>query len=385
MKIPLVMEMGLISQQVSGGVSTYSRLEASALAAARRNDAMLLYVNDAATNVFSNSDTAYVPASVGTSPSIGRWLDQQYGSGYLGSELVTNGNFNTGIAGWTQTRGVVTWSSGAIRIARASSNSGRGTSPITCEVGATYRIMVDRSTSGGVATAGVAVTISPTTTVGSVLSDSGGSAAWSTMDRTFIATQTTHWIMLETGSGTDGQYAEYDNVSVKKIIEAPATRGPELLANFDFSSWTGDDPNGWSLSSSELTNIYVTNANPGARLVSTDGTLFHIFQSATPAGKTYEVTIQVTAITGSIAVFNGPAPITPLSISAPGVYRAIFTSTGVTLGIKRATAGVATDATIASISCKEVLGYHARQSTSLNKPTLVRIPRKKFSFLNSPA
>lgn len=354
----------------------YQRLERAAVDAARRNDAMLFYVQDSRANVLSNSDAAYAIPTVGQ--AVGKWLDSQYGIASIGPELVTNGNFNTGIDGWTQTRGVVTWSSGAIRVARASSNSGRGTAPVACEVGATYRIMADRSTSGGVANAGVAVTISPNTTVGNVLSDSGGSAAWSTMDRTFIATQATHWVMLETGSGTDGQYAEYDNVSVKKISEAPATRGPELLANFDFSSWIGDDPTGWGLSPSvETPNIYVTNANPGARIVSTDGTFFQIFQNVAPTGKTFEVTIKVTAITGTISVLNGPSTIIPLSITAPGIYRAIFTSTGAALGIKRATAGVACDATIAWMSCKEVLGYHGSQPTVANKPTLARVPRKK--------
>lgn len=354
---------------------SYTAIEAAAIAAARRNDAMLFYVQDSRANVLSNSDAAYAIPTVGQ--AVGKWLDSQYGIASIGPELVTNGNFNTGIDGWTQTQGAISWNSGVLRTSKVAGVSGRAIAPITCEVGATYRIMVDRSTAGGLSSAGVVVAISAFSTAGGILSDYGGGTTWSTMDRTFIATQTTHWIYLAGGTGTDGQYAEFDNVSVKKISEAPATRGPELLANFDFSSWTGDDPNGWSLSSSESTNIYVTNANPGARLVSTDGTLFHIFQSATPAGKTYEVTIRVTAITGSIAVFNGSAPITPLSISAPGVYRAIFTSTGVTLGIKRATAGVACDATIAWMSCKEVLGYHGSQPTVANKPTLARVPRKK--------
>lgn len=357
------------------GGDTYTSLERAAIDAARRNDAMLLYVQDSRANVLSNSDAAYAIPTVGQ--AVGKWLDSQYGIASIGPEMVANGTFDTSIDGWTQTRGVVTWSSGAIRVARASSNSGRGTIPVACEVGATYRIMVDRSTSGGVATAGVAVTIFPTTTVGSVLSDSGGSAAWSTMDRTFIATQATHWVMLETGSGADGQYAEYDNVSVRKIIEAPATRGPELFANADFSAWTGDDPTGWGLSPSvETPNIYVTNANPGARIVSTDGTFFQIFQNVAPTGKTFEVTIKVTAITGTLSVLNGPSTIIPLNITAPGIYRTIFTSTGLAVGVKRATAGVACDATVAWMSCKEVLGYHGSQPTVANKPTLARVPRK---------
>jgi len=354
---------------------TYEALSSAAIAAARRNDAMLLYVPDTRANVFTNADTSYAQATLGS--TIARWLDSQYGTASIGPELVTNGNFNTGINGWTQTRGVVTWSSGAIRVARASSYSGRATSPITCEVGATYRIMVDRSTSGGVATAGVTVTISPTSTVGNVLSDSGGSAAWSTMDRTFIATQTTHWVMLETGSGTDGQYAEYDNVSVKKISEAPASRGPELLTNADFSAWSSDNPVGWTLAFTETAQTYVTQASPGARLVTTDGTYNEVSQNVTTTGKVYEVLINVTAVTGTLVVLN--AGNSPLTITAPGIYRALFTSVGAVVGIKRGVGGVACDATVAWMSCKEVLGYHARQPTASNKPTLTRIPRKTAS------
>ena len=101
---------------------SYTAIEAAAVAAARRNDAMLFYVQDSRANVLSNSDAAYAIPTVGQ--AVGKWLDSQYGIASIGPELVANGTFDTSIDGWTQTRGVVTWSSGAIRVARASSNSG---------------------------------------------------------------------------------------------------------------------------------------------------------------------------------------------------------------------------------------------------------------------
>lgn len=357
-------------------IRTYEALSSAAIAAARRNDAMLLFVNDAATNVFSNSDTAYVPASVGTSPSIGRWLDQQYGSGYLGSELVANGTFDNNIDGWTQTLGVVSWNSGKLRAARGAAQGGRATFALPPTVpGKTYRISVDRSIAGGVSSAGVVVTITAGSTVGALLSNYAGTTSMTNYTGVFIATQTQHWIALDTGTGTEGQYAEYDNISVKEIIEAPNSRGPELFVNGSFTSWTSDDPTGWTKTFTEDANTYITQVAGGARLVTTNGTFNEINQTIAVIGKSYELMVNVIEVSGNLVISNTSS--SPITITSPGIYRAEFTAVGTSVGIKRGIGGAACDATIASISCKEVLGLHARQSTSLNKPTLVRIPRKK--------
>lgn len=375
MKIPLVMEMGLISQQV-GGASAYSKLESAALAAARRNDAMLLYVNDAATNVFSNSDTGYVPASVSTSPSVGRWLDQQYGAATLGKELVSNGGFNSNINGWVQTLGVISWQNGKLRASRGAAQGGRATFALPPTVpGKTYRVSVDRSTAGGVSSAGVVITVTAGSTVGALLSNYAGAASMTNYTGVFIATQTQHWIALDTGTGTEGQYAEYDNISVKEIIEAPNSRGPELFNNGNFTSWNNDDPVGWTKTFTEDANTYVTQVAGGARLNTLNGTFNEINQTIAIAGKSYELMVEVVAVSGTLVISNTSS--SPLTITVPGIYRAEFTAAGASVGIKRGIGGSACDATIAMISCKEVLGYHARQPTSLNKPTLVRIPRKR--------
>lgn len=353
---------------------SYAALEASAIAAARRNDAMLLYVPDSAANVFSNADTGYVPASVSTSPSIGRWLDQQYGAATYGPELVTNGAFDTDVSGWVQSLGVVSWQSGRLRTARGASQGGRATAAITCVPGKTYRITCDRSIAGGVSSAGVVVAVSAGSTVGAILSNYGGTASLTQFSSAFVATQTNHWIALDTGTGSEGQYCEYDNVSVREIIEAEGSRGPELFTNGDFASWSSDDPVGWTKTFTEDANTYVTQVAGGCRLNTTNGTFNEINQTIAVAGKAYELMVNVAAVTGTLVISNTSS--SPLTITTPGLYRAEFTAVGTSVGIKRGIGGAACDATVTMISCKEVLGYHGRQPSATNKPILTRIPRK---------
>lgn len=363
----------LDGRKAGAGGPGYAQLEAAAIAAARRNDAMLLYVPDTAGNVFANADTGYVPTALGA--TIGRLMDQQYGASSYGPERVTNGGFDYDISGWTQTLGTVSWQAGRLRTARGAAQGGRATYALPpLVVGKTYRITCDRSIAGGVSSAGVVVTISSSSTVGSILSNYGGAAAWSQFVGTFIATQVNHWIALDTGTGTEGQYAEYDNISVREVVEADGTRGPELITNGDFSSWSADNPVGWLLAFAETAQTYVTQGSPGVRLVTTDGTFNEIYQNVATVGKTYEVTVTVSACTGSGFISNSSGA--PVSFSAPGVYRAIFQAVGTGIGLKRASNGVPADFTVTSLSVREVFGYHAKQITATNKPTLTRVPRK---------
>lgn len=358
----------------SARAKSYSTLEAAAIAAARRNDAMLLYVPDSAANVFSNADTGYLPASVSTSPSIGRWLDQQYGAATYGPELVTNGGFDSDISGWTQTLGSVSWQAGRLRASRGSAQGGRATYPLPPTVpGKTYRITCDRSIAGGVSSAGVVVAITAGSTVGALLSNYGGSSAWSQFSGVFVASQAQHWIALDTGTGSEGQYAEYDNISVREIVEAEGSRGPELFTNGNFASWVADDPVGWTKTFSEDASTYVTQVAGGARLVTTSGTFNEINQTVAVVGKSYELLVNVVAVSGTLVISNTSS--SPLTITAPGIYRAEFTAVGTSVGFKRGIGGAACDATVEMISCKEVLGYHGRQPGATNKPSLTRVPR----------
>lgn len=351
---------------------TYNRLEKAAIAAARRNDAMLLYVPDNPSNVLQFS-AGYTPSLVGS--PVGRLMDMQYGAPTLGPELLPATKFTDDFSGWASVLGTVSVVGGRLRTARGVATGGRAAAPISCIPGRTYRIAVDRYL-GGVSSAGFVVAISPTSTVGNILSNYGPTGPYSA---TFIATQSSHWIALDTGTGSEGQYCEYDNVSVREVMEAPDSRGPELLINGTFSAWTGDNPDGWSLYFAESATEYVTQGFPGIRLVSA-GAFNEIAQQSCVVGKTYEVIVNVSACTGTCAVSNGGA--TPIAFSGPGTYRGVFTAVNQAVGLKRNSGP--SDFTITSLSLREVRGYHGFQITAANKPTLTSIPRKRGPELISP-
>jgi hypothetical protein len=132
----------------------------------------------------------------------------------IGPELVTNGTFDTDISGWTTVLGSASWSAGQISVARGGGGLGRVSAPITCEIGKVYRFTgyQDKGTTGSVT---VTLAISSTSTVGAIAIFSSVTAG--TFDLVFVATQTTHWVLLQNGSGSDGDAALFGNISVREI------------------------------------------------------------------------------------------------------------------------------------------------------------------------
>lgn len=363
---------------------TYDRLERAAIAAARRNNAMLLYVPDAPGAALQFALGAYSPAYSGS--PVGRLLDMQYGAPTLGKELLSNTTFDGGTAGWTPFfNTTISAVSGKLRV---GTTTGAGQpmlaiAAVATTPGQTYQL----SASSASKTAQVGVFQLQATNnsngSGSFATASfgvfGAQTLQSSIAITFIASAAVTYVVLRADSGasaTTADYSEWDGISVRRVIDAPASRGPELVSNGDFSSWSGDNPVNWGLSYVESATEYVTQGNPGARIVSTTGNFNEIAQVlGLVNGKTYEVIVQVTACTGTGSVSNASA--SPVSFSAPGYYRAIFTAVGGSVGLKRATGGQASDFTVGSISVKEVLGFHCNQATASSKPTVVKIPRRR--------
>lgn len=469
--------------------STYSRLERAATAAARRNDAMLLYVPDNPSNVLQFS-AGYTPSTVGT--PVGRLMDMQYGAPTLGPEMAVNGGFDTD-SKWN--KGVNVTISGGLAVSSGLGASGVHfvSQSISLQAGKTYRFSytINRvSGTGGLSLqAGSVVgsmrtasgtyvetfTISGTGALyvmsrgdggfvgsidnisvrevieapmvlgGSVIPNgdfSAGGTGWSawpfttgtiTIDtgaavfdnvgpagmivtntqlspgKSYLVTYTlsgvvagsirpestaggyigvSRWyngtyseVIAVTGSG--GGFAlkaattftgTVDNISVREIISM-GSRSPELVVNGAMTSWSADNPVGWSLSMVETASEYVTQAAGGLRLVSSAGNFAEAFQNICVIGKTYEAIVEVTNCSGTGSFSN--TSLVPFTFTAPGIYRAVFTAAGTSVGVKRGSPGVAVDFTIASISVKEVYGYHCLQTTAANKPTIACIPRKR--------
>ena len=130
----------------------------------------------------------------------------------------------------------------------------------------------------------------------------------------------------------------------------------ERITNGDFSAWTADNPDGWSVSTDlsggvESDNVKVTEDANGARIIS-DGTNINLRQnSAMIIGTMYKVVIVVhSATSGNIKTDGLTSNIT--NINASGTYTVTTTASSTTLNIKRNTA---CDIVVSSVSVKEVL------------------------------
>ena len=141
-----------------------------------------------------------------------------------GSELVTNGTFDTDTSGWTAlnsaTLSVV---SGALRISQTTVDYARAEQAITVEVGKTYTVSVELKGGTGAARVILGTTSEGTQYyIGSVLT------AAQTISTTFTATTTTAYLTLTNDTTTDNTYYDFDNISVRLAEEDRSVNGNGL-------------------------------------------------------------------------------------------------------------------------------------------------------------
>lgn len=133
-----------------------------------------------------------------------------------GPELVTNGTFDNGVTGWTNLgSGALSVVAGKLRITSAGSNNGTKQAVFGMEAGATYRLQATMQPSESNRARGA-------------LYNNGG---WSyfyfetvggAVDFEFVASGTAIEVGFEAASSSawasNGQYADFDNVSVRKRV-----------------------------------------------------------------------------------------------------------------------------------------------------------------------
>ena len=176
--------------------------------------------------------------SAGTTPvtaveqPVGLMLDKSKGL-VLGSELVTNGTFDTDISGWVvgnTGESTLSWVAGKIRITRVNSGATYPNARTTLSglvIGRMYKIVTTTNNVFSIeayhSIFGVAASLVRTT------------LASKTMECVFTATATTHSldVGIWTASGAVGQYVEFDNISVKELpgnhaFQTTATSRPVL-------------------------------------------------------------------------------------------------------------------------------------------------------------
>ena len=145
----------------------------------------------------------------------------------------------------------------------------------------------------------------------------------------------------------------HQNGIITDVVNAKL--GNDLVTNGDFSNWTGDNPDNWTVNG-ETSDNTISQSGNAVRMLNTTGDLIEITQSILTANKTYKVTIDCTAISsGQFRVQDtnqtGEFPINP--INATGSYVGYFKATGTNLRIIR---NSAVDATFTNVTCREVLG-----------------------------
>lgn len=144
--------------------------------------------------------------------------------------------------------------------------------------------------------------------------------------------------------------------------------GAERVLNGNFSSWTSDDPNNWTVTGESGSDPAVQQVNPvtthggggsGACNIycSSSAATVSISQNILTIGKTYKVTLDVTARgvqAGGIQIMSGTTRVAP-PINAIGTYTFYFNATASTLVIQN---WYSANTTIDNVSCVECNGLY---------------------------
>ena len=162
---------------------------------------------------------ADVPADDRVIPSATKYV--RTAGRVIGSELVTNGTFDTDTSGWTAILGAsLSLSGGGVRVEEdgVDGSTGRAYQIITTEVGKVYRLSVDLVATND----NFEVYVNTSTNFGGAIASSSTETTAQTVELYFVATATSTYIILGAGTSTAGAYATYDNISVKEIDVNPA-------------------------------------------------------------------------------------------------------------------------------------------------------------------
>jgi hypothetical protein len=161
--------------------------------------------------------------------SIGLALDKRLGP-TLGSELITNGTFDTTTTGWTGSVATLSVSSGKLAVSPNDNFQRFGYQTITTVVGHTYKLSFDydQSTASS-AKAFVGTSVGSATNLSILaLTGAGSRSAY------FVATATTTYIQFGVGANNNsGLQVLFDNISVKEVpgnhgLQATSTARPTL-------------------------------------------------------------------------------------------------------------------------------------------------------------
>ena len=203
------------------------------------------YIPTSGSAVSRGAETTTIPASVMDSLGLFNTVAVD------GTELVTNGTFDTDVSSWSaHNSATVAWSSGTMTVDSNGSLAGNAYQGITTVVGSVYE---------------VSATITPTASVGAALAASTtrgaagniveeivlAGAGETTTSIVFTASSTTTYIRAARRAVTSGEAVTFDNISVKEIhrrgigvqMHGYMSYGESGGQELDFFRWEADPGN----------------------------------------------------------------------------------------------------------------------------------------------
>lgn len=170
---------------------------------------------------------SFTPGQLFTSGEQGLWLDPSDFTRYMadrGPELVSNGTFNTDVAGWSANASTLAVVGGELEVTATATTEIGASTPLATVAGRYYEVSL---TMRAAATNSVAnacrVRVSSSATGGDIASTSAvtSNGTITTVKVSFVATLATHYIQLNVASavawGGVGDKAYFDNISVREL------------------------------------------------------------------------------------------------------------------------------------------------------------------------
>lgn len=161
---------------------------------------------------------------------------------------------------------------------------------------------------------------------------------------------TTHVIQGNSTAGMQNAYDEFSQPSSLNLLIdnrtkafLPEITGDELVTNGNFSSWSGDNPSGWTVTgesgsdpevSETATNEVHGGTGTGACNLYSTGATVSIAQTILTVGTSYKVAFSLTNnASGAIAVYNGSTRVSVIYHIA-GLYTFYFNATDTSIKVQ---------------------------------------------------
>lgn len=133
--------------------------------------------------------------------------------------------------------------------------------------------------------------------------------------------------------------------------------GPEIITNGDFSAWTADDPDNWTVFGESGVDPMITEVSGACRLYSSGAGVYIQQSISLESGATYKIRLNVdTVVSGGITIVIRGSESVVATVNTPGKYEwdYVASASDTAIQIKRATGG-GDDATFDDLSMRKVL------------------------------